>query len=61
MKLLNTDPAVYTHEQPARATAAALQAGDSDWTYEAVERRQGGWVVAVRDETGALVGHWGQA
>ena len=47
---------IYRNEYAAQWLAAALNAdAEDDWTYE-VAAVAGGFVVEVRDETGALMG-----
>jgi hypothetical protein len=57
MKLLDTTPSLYPPAK-ADAIAAALQAGDDEWTYRAIHDPKGTGFsfVNVYDEDNVLVG-----
>ena len=56
--MLNNRPATLFSPEGAEAEAQILQAGDSDWTYEAIHdpKGLGRSFIEVRDEDGELVG-----
>ena len=56
--MISNRPATLFSSENADAQAQILQAGDSDWTYEAIHDPKGtGWsFIEVRDEDGDLIG-----
>ena len=56
--MINNRPATLFSPENAEAQAQILQAGDSDWTYEAIHDPKGtGWsFIVIRDEDGDLIG-----
>ena len=56
--MISNRPATLYSPEDAEAQARILQAGDSDWTYEAIHDPKGiGWsFLEVRDEDGDLIG-----
>jgi hypothetical protein len=56
--MISNRPATLFSPANAEAQAQILQAGDSDWTYEAIHDPQGtGWsFIEIRDEDGDLIG-----
>jgi hypothetical protein len=56
--MINNRPATLYSPEDAEANAQILQAGDSDWTYEAIHDFMGtGWSsIVVHDEDGDLIG-----
>ena len=56
--MISNRPATLFSPEDAEAQAQILQAGDPDWTYEAIHDPKGtGWsFIEVHDEDGYLIG-----
>lgn len=56
--LIGSKPSNYSPAEAERA-AAALQSGDSDWSYTAIHKASGDFSrVEIRDENNEFVRHW---
>ena len=56
--MISNRPATLLSPDDAEAQARIFQAGDSEWTYEAIhDPKATGWsFIVIRDEDGDLIG-----